>query len=75
MIKLILIDDYTNGPPFNAEKFSNFCAKRNIKLIRTAPYNPRLNGLAEREDQTFKKLLTKSIIANKKIVIKIISNN
>lgn len=40
-----------NGPPFSSEEFANFCAGKNIRLIRTIPYWPQMNGLVERQNQ------------------------
>lgn len=40
-----------NGPPFASEEFSNYCVRRNIRLIRTIPYWPQMNGLVERQNQ------------------------
>ncbi|XP_055623626.1 uncharacterized protein K02A2.6-like [Toxorhynchites rutilus septentrionalis] len=40
-----------NGPPFSSEEFSNYCESKNIRLIRTIPYWPQMNGLVERQNQ------------------------
>ncbi|XP_062537888.1 uncharacterized protein K02A2.6-like [Armigeres subalbatus] len=40
-----------NGPPFSSEEFSRYCSQHNIKLIRTIPYWPQMNGLVERQNQ------------------------
>lgn len=40
-----------NGPPFSSEEFSNYCTRKNIRLIRTIPYWPQMNGLVERQNQ------------------------
>lgn len=40
-----------NGPPFSSEEFANYCSTKNIKLIRTIPYWPQMNGLVERTNQ------------------------
>ncbi|XP_058458875.1 uncharacterized protein K02A2.6-like [Malaya genurostris] len=40
-----------NGPPFASEEFSNYCVHKNIRLIRTIPYWPQMNGLVERQNQ------------------------
>ncbi|KAJ8892346.1 hypothetical protein PR048_004926 [Dryococelus australis] len=55
---------YDNGPPFCARDLAQFCRLRAIKLLFTPPYNPSSNGLAERSVQTFKKLLTRSLISH-----------
>ena len=43
-----------NGPQFTCDVFEQFCASNGIPRIRTAPYHPSSNGLAERFVQTFK---------------------
>ncbi|XP_058840882.1 uncharacterized protein K02A2.6-like [Topomyia yanbarensis] len=40
-----------NGPPFSSEEFSNYCVSKNIRLVRTIPYWPQMNGLVERQNQ------------------------
>ncbi|XP_062557693.1 uncharacterized protein K02A2.6-like [Armigeres subalbatus] len=40
-----------NGPPFSSEEFSNYCNSKNIRLVRTIPYWPQMNGLVERQNQ------------------------
>lgn len=40
-----------NGPPFSSEEFANYCSIKNIKLVRTIPYWPQMNGLVERVNQ------------------------
>ncbi|XP_055625394.1 uncharacterized protein K02A2.6-like isoform X1 [Toxorhynchites rutilus septentrionalis] len=40
-----------NGPPFASEEFTGYCKGRNIRLIRTIPYWPQMNGLVERQNQ------------------------
>ncbi|XP_058456736.1 uncharacterized protein K02A2.6-like [Malaya genurostris] len=40
-----------NGPPFSSEEFSTYCARKNIRLVRTIPYWPQMNGLVERQNQ------------------------
>ena len=47
-----------NGPQFVAEEFQVFLKKNGIKHIRSAPYHPSSNGLAERFVQSFKRALT-----------------
>ena len=43
-----------NGPPFNSHDFATFMKSNGIKHIRSTPYQPSTNGLAERFVQTFK---------------------
>lgn len=40
-----------NGPPFSSEEFLNYCNSKNIRLVRTIPYWPQMNGLVERHNQ------------------------
>ncbi|XP_055615229.1 uncharacterized protein K02A2.6-like [Toxorhynchites rutilus septentrionalis] len=40
-----------NGPPFSSEVFASYCSSKNIRLIRTIPYWPQMNGLVERQNQ------------------------
>ncbi|XP_065092573.1 uncharacterized protein K02A2.6-like [Ochlerotatus camptorhynchus] len=40
-----------NGPPFSSEEFLSYCISKNIRLIRTIPYWPQMNGLVERHNQ------------------------
>ena len=46
-----------NGPQFIAEEFKVFTMNNAFKHIRSAPYHPATNGLAERFVQTFKQAL------------------
>ncbi|XP_034549867.1 uncharacterized protein K02A2.6-like [Notolabrus celidotus] len=43
-----------NGPTFTSELFSEFMQQNGIQHIRTAPFHPASNGLAERAVQTVK---------------------
>ncbi|XP_060799470.1 uncharacterized protein K02A2.6-like [Neoarius graeffei] len=49
-----------NGPQFCSEDFSTFLKANGVKHIRSAPYHPASNGLAERFVQTFKHALKSS---------------
>ncbi|XP_039443104.1 uncharacterized protein K02A2.6-like [Culex pipiens pallens] len=40
-----------NGPPFSSEEFAQYCLRKNIRLVRTIPYWPQMNGLVERLNQ------------------------
>ena len=46
-----------NGTQFTSEEFATFTKANRIKHIRTTPYHPSSNGLAERFVQTFKKAM------------------
>ena len=46
-----------NGPQFIAAEFMAFMEGNGIKHIRSAPYHPSSNGLAERFVQTFKQAM------------------
>ncbi len=43
-----------NGPQFTSQEFEQFVQQSGIKHIRSAPYHPSTNGLAERFVKTFK---------------------
>ncbi|KAL0198627.1 hypothetical protein M9458_007167 [Cirrhinus mrigala] len=49
-----------NGPQFVSEEFQSFLRLNGIQHIRSAPYHPSTNGLAERFIQTLKKALKTS---------------
>ena len=51
-LPLQLVSD--NGPQFVADEFTKFMKENGIQHIRSAPYHPATNGLAERMVQTFK---------------------
>ena len=46
-----------NGAQFVSDEFSHFMKENGIKHLRSAPYNPATNGLAERFIQTFKRAM------------------
>ena len=48
-----------NGPTFTSELFQEFMEKNGIRHVRTAPYHPASNGLAERAVETLKDGLRK----------------
>jgi len=43
-----------NGSCFTSEKFGIFLTKNGVRYVKTAPYYPSSNGLAERAVQVFK---------------------
>ena len=43
-----------NGSAFTSDEFSKFTKQNGIEHIKTSPYHPATNGLAERSVQTFK---------------------
>ena len=49
-----------NGTQFTSEEFTEFMRRNRIKHIRSMPYHPSTNGLAERFVQTFKRALQAS---------------
>ena len=51
----VLVSD--NGPQFTSEEFQQFVAANEIRHVRSTPYHPATNGLAERFVQTFKRAM------------------
>ena len=49
-----------NGPQFIAEEFDEFTKRNGIKHVKSAPYHPASNGLAERFVQSLKQSLKAS---------------
>ncbi|KAL5509176.1 hypothetical protein EMCRGX_G004493 [Ephydatia muelleri] len=54
----ILVSD--NGAAFSSSEFQTFVARNGFKHVRSAPYHPATNGLAERAVQTVKDALKKT---------------
>ena len=51
-----------NGPPFDSTEFLNFCTEYGTYPVKSPPYHPQSNGLAERAVQTVKKALKKLVL-------------
>lgn len=49
-----------NGPQFSSATMSSFLQESHVKHVRTAPYYPQSNGLAERAVRTIKEGLRKN---------------
>ena len=56
-----------NGPQFIADEFGAFIRNNGMKHIKSAPYHPATNGLAERFVQTFKQALRAALTEKKSI--------
>ena len=54
-LPLQLVSD--NGPQFVAADFTSFLEENGVKHIRSAPYHPATNGLAERFVRSFKEAM------------------
>ena len=48
-----------NGSQFTSQEFAEFMKRNGIKHIKSTPYHPSTNGLAERFVQTFKRAMLK----------------
>lgn len=51
-----------NGPPFSSHAFHEYANSLKIKLLKSPPYSPESNGLAERAVQTAKNGIQKLLI-------------
>lgn len=56
-----------NGPPFNSREFVSFLKANGCEALKTPPYHPQSNGLAERTVFTVKKFLTRLENLNPKL--------
>lgn len=54
-----------NGPPFSSKEFMTFCSSNGIEVLKSSPYNPESNGIAERAVQTVKRGINKFLIDHK----------
>ena len=53
----VLVSD--NGPAFSSAEFQHYMKQNGINHVKTVPYHPASNGLAERAVKTFKSALKK----------------
>uniref|UniRef100_A0A1Y1K0Y3 RNA-directed DNA polymerase n=1 Tax=Photinus pyralis TaxID=7054 RepID=A0A1Y1K0Y3_PHOPY len=51
-----------NGPPFSGEEYKKFCSSNGINCLLTPPLHACSNGLAEKNVQTVKQALRKSLL-------------
>ena len=49
-----------NGPQFSSVEFATFLARNGVKHIRSSPYHPSTNGLAEHFVHTLKQAMKRS---------------
>ena len=63
----IIVSD--NGPPFNSNSFTQFCHVNGINVLKSPPYHPQSNGLAERHVQTVKQAIKKMLMQNSTLTI------
>ena len=62
-----------NGTQFTSEAFEIFVKRNSIKHIKSAPYHPASNGLAERFIQSLKKSLKASVNDGRTLIRKLSS--
>jgi len=53
-----------NGPQFISTDFRSFLENNGIRHLRSPPYHPSTNGLAERAVQTFKNVMAKNRVGS-----------
>lgn len=56
-IPVELVSD--NGPPFSSQEFNNFLKANGCIPLKSPPYHPESNGMAERTVQTIKQALSR----------------
>lgn len=49
-----------NGPQFSSVEFATFLVRNGVKHIRSSPYHPSTNGLAEHFVRTLKQAMKRS---------------
>ena len=50
-----------NGAQFTSKQFERYCMDHGIKQVRSAPYNPKSNGIVERMHRTLKTMIIKCL--------------
>lgn len=55
-----------NGPPFQSFKFNQFCKLNGIEILKSPPYHPESNGLAERAVKTVKTVFKKYCLSTER---------
>lgn len=53
-----------NGPPFQSASFIKFCTLNGMEVLKSPPYHPQSNGLAERGVRTVKTVFKKYYVGN-----------
>lgn len=53
-----------NGGEYISNEYKDFCKEKGIQLLYTVPYNPKMNGVAERLNRTFMEKARTMLIAS-----------